>query len=72
MKVKELIKKLQELDQEAHVVSREYTGGYHSIHDVIIIEQQNKDNRIDYWDGDSDSDFVDSLGICKENVVYIN
>ena len=72
MKVKDLIKELMQMDQEASVVSQEYTGGDHSIHDIGEVIPHSKGDLIAGWDNSSHSDVVDEQGKCKRSVVYIN
>lgn len=73
MKVKDLIEKLKKLDQEAIVVSQEYDGGCHTIHDIAKIIEHNEGQQIYRWDLSSASDSVDDeTGMCITKVVYIN
>lgn len=72
MKVKDLIKKLEQMDPEANVVSQEYTGCYHTIHDVEEIQQFEIKSKICKWDGSSNSKAIDKNGFCKTKVVYLN
>lgn len=73
MKVKELIEKLQKMDGEASVVSQEYTGCCHTVHDIETIVFCPKGSKVVNWDRDSGSDAIHhDNGICKKNVVYIN
>ena len=72
MKVRELIKKLKEMDPEANVVSREYNGSRHAMHDVNHIEFVDVNSKIPDWDDSSNSKAVNDRGFCKTKVVYIN
>lgn len=72
MKVKELIKLLEQEDQEAEAVSQEYTGGCHAIHDIDVVQFCEKGTQVHGWDLQSDTNSVNKEGKCKRNVVYIN
>lgn len=72
MKVKDLIEILKKIDQDAEIVSKEYTGCNHSIHDVESIVFCEKGSRVQGWDDSSHSDNVDKKGKCLKNVVFIN
>lgn len=72
MKVKELIKKLKDMDPEANVVSQEYTGCNHTIHDVDQVTFIDVNGKVPGWDDSSNSKAVNDKGFCKTKVVYIN
>ncbi len=73
MKVKELIKLLKKMDQEAYVVSQEYTGCHHTIHDIQTVIEHAENETVTRWDGSTTSNTIESkTGRCKRPVVYIN
>ena len=71
MKVKELINQLKQLDQQAEVVTQEYTGCLCTIQDLTHVIFHTKGSKICYWDDSTYTKSVSDNGICKTNVVYL-
>lgn len=72
MKVKDLIAKLKSMPQEATVVSQEYTGCNHTIHEITQIIEHKESDIIKNWDNSTNTSSVDKSGKCTRSVVYIN
>ena len=73
MKVKDLIKKLKQFDQEAEVVSKEYQGWAHAIHAVEDVCAFSQGEFCDFYENHSSTEVVcKKTGKVKTNIVYIN
>lgn len=73
MKVKELVKLLKEMDQEATVISKEYQGWSHSIHEAKHVVQFKEKETVTFFENHSSvSSVCPKTGMAKRSVVYIN
>lgn len=70
MTVKELIKKLQTLDQDAIVISKEYTGCDHTAHIVDTVIGYNKYEYVAECPGGGE--LINKDNKAKESIVFIN